>query len=123
MEFGLQLGRIDIGRARDVAQAAEALGFHALLVPDHLAAEGPERQLDLHDLLYDAISDAGKPGYVSLANVAKLTDESFRAKVRFVRDEAQRLGRDGSIRISNLIFSFSDENTLRRLAEAVVSHV
>jgi len=246
MEFGLQLGRLDLGRVRDVAQAAEALGFQVLVVPDHLAAEGPERQFDPHDLLYDAmvqvallseatktvrvghlvlcnlfrhpaitaqgltsldhlsggrllaglgtgwterefamtgipfpdiatrlrmldealtcirslwrheettfagefyrfqnailfpkpvqqpqppillggggrgllrlaakhadivniISDAGKPGYVSLANVAKLTDDSFRAKVRFVREEAQRLGRDGkAIRISNVIFS------------------
>jgi len=52
------------------------------------------------------ISDAGKPGYISLANVAKLTNDSFRAKVRFVREEAQRHGRDpNAIEISNVIFS------------------
>jgi alkanesulfonate monooxygenase SsuD/methylene tetrahydromethanopterin reductase-like flavin-dependent oxidoreductase (luciferase family) len=59
-----------------------------------------------HADIVNIISDAGKAGYVSVANVAKLTDASFRAKVRFVREEAQRLGRDGAkIRISNVIFS------------------
>ena len=52
------------------------------------------------------ISDAGKPGYIKLANVAKLTDDAFTAKVKFLRDEAARHGRDGSkIRISNMIFT------------------
>jgi probable F420-dependent oxidoreductase len=246
MEFGLQLANLEWQQLRDMAQTAEGLGFHVLMVPDHIVAEGPERQYDPHFLAYDPmvevavisaatrtvrvghlvlcnlfrhpaitaqsltsldhlsggrliaglgtgwterefrmtgmpfpeigvrlrmldealscirslwtceettiagefyqlrdailwpkpvqqphppvllggggrgllrvaakhadivniISDAGKPGYVSLANVAKLTDESFRAKVRFVRDEAHRHGRDGqSIRISNVIFS------------------
>lgn len=246
MEFGLQLAGLEWAQLRDVAQAAEELGFQALLVPDHIVAEGPERQFDPHHLSYDAmvvvaalsaatkmarighlvlcnlfrhpvitaqgltsldrlsggrliaglgtgwterefrmtgipfpdigtrlrmldealscirslwtreettfpgefyqlrdailwpkpvqqphppillggggrgllrvaakhadivniISDAGKPGYISLANVAKLTDESFRAKVRFLREEAQRHGRDGrAIQISNVIFT------------------
>jgi probable F420-dependent oxidoreductase len=59
-----------------------------------------------HADIVNIISDAGKPGYVSLANIAKLTNESFRAKVRFVREEAQQHGRDGgAIKISNAVFS------------------
>lgn len=246
MEFGLQLANLGWDKLRDVAQMAEGLGFGALLVPDHIVAEGPERQFDPQFLAYDPmilaaiiseatkrarvghlvlcnlfrhpaitaqsltsldhlsggrliaglgtgwterefrmtgitfpdiatrlrmldesltcirslwmneettfagefyqfkdailwpkplqqphppillggsgkgllriaakhanivniISDAGKPGYIALANVAKLTDESFRAKVRFVREEAERHGRDAkAIQISNVIFT------------------
>jgi len=246
MEFGLQIANMEWQQLRDTAQEAEGLGFQTLLVPDHIVAEGPERQFDPHFLSYDVmiqvallaeatkkarvghlvlcnlfrhpvmtaqsltsldrlsngrliaglgtgwterefkmtgisfpdigtrlrmldealtcirslwtnehttvagefyqfdesilwpkpvqqphppillggggkgllrvaakhadivniISDAGKPGYIKLANVAKLTDESFQAKVKFLRDEAARHGRDGSkIRISNVIFS------------------
>jgi probable F420-dependent oxidoreductase len=246
MEYGLQLGNLDWQRLRDVAQAAEGLGFEVLMVPDHIVMEGPERAFDPHHLSYDPmlmvavlsqatkkvrvghlvlcnlfrhpvitaqslasldglsggrliaglgtgwterefrmtgmpfpdigtrlrmldealtcmrslwtneettfagefyrlhdcilwpkpvqqphppillggggkgllrvaakhadvvniISDAGKPGYIKLANVAKLTSDAFTAKVRFVREEAARHGRDGrAIRISNVIFS------------------
>jgi len=246
MEFGLQIANLEWSQMRDVAQAAEGLGFGALLVPDHIVAEGPERQYDAHHLSYDAmvqvailseatkhvrvghlvlcnlfrhpaitaqgltsldrlsggrliaglgtgwterefqmtgipfpeigarlrmldealtcirslwtreettfsgefykmqdailwpkpvqqphppillggggrgllrvaakhadivniISDAGKPGYIKLENVAKLTNDSFRAKVRFLREEAGRVGRDPkAIQISNAIFS------------------
>src|SRR5205814_1951381 len=41
------------------------------------------------------ISGTGRTGYIALAEVSKLTDESFRAKVRFAREEAARLGRHG----------------------------
>lgn len=59
-----------------------------------------------HADVVNIISDAGKPGYIKLANVAKLTDDAFTTKVRFVREEAARHGRDGAaIRISNVIFS------------------
>jgi probable F420-dependent oxidoreductase len=59
-----------------------------------------------HADIVNIISDAGKPGYIALSNVAKLTDESFRAKTRFLREEAQRHGRDGrAIQISNVIFT------------------
>ena len=58
-----------------------------------------------HADIVNIISDAGKPGYISLANVAKLTDDNFRSKVKFLRDEAQRIGRDPrAIQISNVIF-------------------
>jgi probable F420-dependent oxidoreductase len=51
------------------------------------------------------IQDAGKPGHISLENVKKLTDQAYRAKVSFVREEARRAGRDPqAIRISNAIF-------------------
>jgi len=43
MEFGLQLAGLEWPHLRDVAQAAEGLGFEILLVPDHIVAEGPER--------------------------------------------------------------------------------
>jgi probable F420-dependent oxidoreductase len=246
MEFGLQIVNVEWQQLRDIAQAAEGLGFGALFVPDHVVAEGPERQYDPHHLSYDSmiqvailseatktarighlvlcnlfrhpvmtaqslssldrlsggrvlaglgtgwterefrmtgipfpeigprlrmldealtcmrslwtreettfsgefyqlrdailwpkpvqqphppillggsgkgllrvaakhadvvniISDAGKPGYIKLENVAKLTEDSFRSKIRFVREEAQRHGRDGqAIQISNVIFS------------------
>ena len=52
------------------------------------------------------ISPTGKTGYIALAEVSKLTDESFRARVRFVREEAARHGRDGkAIKISQTIFT------------------
>jgi probable F420-dependent oxidoreductase len=246
MEFGLQLANMEWPQLRDTAQAAEGLGFHALMVPDHIVAEGPERSYDPHHLSWDPmielavlseatkkirighlvlcnlfrhpaitaqsltsldrlsggrliaglgtgwterefqmtgipfpeigarlrmldealtcmrslwtreettiqgefyqlrdailwpkpvqqphppillggggkgllrvaakhadivniISDAGKPGYIKLENVAKLTEDSFQAKVRFVRDEARGHGRDPrTLRISNAIFS------------------
>jgi probable F420-dependent oxidoreductase len=246
MEYGLQLVNMDFARLRDVAQAAEGLGFGALLVPDHIVAEGPEHQFDPHHLSWDSmvvvavlaeatkrarvgqlvvcnlfrhpvittqsfnsldhlsggrliaglgtgwterefnmtgiafpeidarlrmldealdcmrrlwtqeettfsgefyrlkdailwpkpvqkpkppillggggkgllriaakhadivniISDAGKPGYIKLANVAKLTNDRFREKIQFLRDEAKRLGRDPrAIKISNVIFT------------------
>jgi probable F420-dependent oxidoreductase len=246
MEFGLQLAGLEWPQLKDVAQAAEGLGYQALLVPDHIVAEGPERQFNPQQILYDAmvevavlaeatktvrighlvlcnlfrhpaitaqgltaldrlsngrliagigtgwterefkmtglpfpdiatrlrmleealtcmrslwtqaettfagefyqfqdailwpkpmqqphppillggggkgllrlaakhadivniISDAGKPGYISLQNVAKLTDDSFRTKIRFLREAAAEHGRDGSaIQISNVIFT------------------
>jgi probable F420-dependent oxidoreductase len=59
-----------------------------------------------HADVVNIISDAGKPGYIKLENVAKLTDDSFTSKVAFLRAEAARHGRDGkSIRISNMIFT------------------
>ena len=59
-----------------------------------------------HADVVNIISDAGKPGYIKLENVAKLTDDAFTSKVRFLRDEATRHGRDGKkIRISNMIFT------------------
>lgn len=59
-----------------------------------------------HADVVNIIADTGKPGYIKLENVAKLTDDAFTSKVRFLRDEAARHGRDGKkIRISNMIFT------------------
>jgi probable F420-dependent oxidoreductase len=59
-----------------------------------------------HADVVNIIADAGKPGYIKLENVAKLTDDAFTSKVRFLREEAARHGRDGKkIRISNMIFT------------------
>lgn len=59
-----------------------------------------------HADVVNIIADAGKPGYIKLENVAKLTDDAFTSKVKFLREEAARHGRDGKkIRISNMIFT------------------
>jgi probable F420-dependent oxidoreductase len=67
------------------------------------------------------IADAGKPGHISLANVRKMTDDAYRAKVKFVREEAKRAGRDpGAIRISNFIFTLTvtdSREATRKMAE------
>lgn len=44
MEFAVQLGAVPIDRLADVAREVESLGFHTIYFPDHLLAEGPERQ-------------------------------------------------------------------------------
>ncbi len=53
MEFGIQLSNMQAARFAQVAQAAEELGFDSVLFPDHLVSEGPERQLNPRDLVYD----------------------------------------------------------------------
>ena len=45
MDCALQIGWTDITGLRDMAQAAEGLGFSTIYFPDHLVAEGPERQV------------------------------------------------------------------------------
>jgi probable F420-dependent oxidoreductase len=52
------------------------------------------------------IPAAGKLGHISLETVRQMTDESFSKRVRFVREEAKRLGRDPeTIKGSNFIFN------------------
>jgi probable F420-dependent oxidoreductase len=59
-----------------------------------------------HADIVNLIADVGRPGRITLEELQRLTDESFRAKVAFVREEARRLGRDpGAIRVSNGIFT------------------
>jgi probable F420-dependent oxidoreductase len=55
MEFGIQFSNMEPAKLRDMAQAAEALGFDAIVFPDHLVAEGPERQVEANALMYDAM--------------------------------------------------------------------
>lgn len=55
MEFGVQIGSTEFGEMKDLAQAAEALGFGVLMIPDHIVYEGPEKQVDAGWLSYDAM--------------------------------------------------------------------
>jgi probable F420-dependent oxidoreductase len=51
------------------------------------------------------IPGAGKRGHIAMADVQTLTDDEFSERMRFTRDEANRLGRDGAaIRGSNFVF-------------------
>jgi alkanesulfonate monooxygenase SsuD/methylene tetrahydromethanopterin reductase-like flavin-dependent oxidoreductase (luciferase family) len=51
------------------------------------------------------IPDAGKRGYISMEVAKRMTNDSFREKVSFMRDEAKRLGRKpDAVRISNFVF-------------------
>lgn len=59
-----------------------------------------------HADVLNIIAPVGAPGYISTAEIGRLTDEAFRERVRFVREEARRHGRDGAaIRISNVAFT------------------
>jgi len=59
-----------------------------------------------HAEALNIISGIGKEGYISMAGVGKLTDATFKQKVRFVREEAKRLGRDGGrIAMSQTVFT------------------
>jgi len=57
-EYGFQLFGMEPAKVRDLAQAAEGLGYDLVVFPDHLIIEGPERQYDPHTLLYDSMSVA-----------------------------------------------------------------
>jgi len=70
MEFGLQISNVEWQQLRDTAQEAEGLGFQTLLVPDHIVAEGPERQFDPHFLSYDV-----------MIQVAQLAEATKKARV------------------------------------------
>ena len=51
------------------------------------------------------IPDAGKAGHISIEQVKRMNDDSFREKIQFTRDEAKRFGRKPeAIKVSNFIF-------------------
>jgi probable F420-dependent oxidoreductase len=57
-----------------------------------------------HADVVNIVSETGKQGYISLAQAAKLTDESFREKIRFLHGEAAAAGRDPkAVRVSGMI--------------------
>lgn len=57
-----------------------------------------------HADVVNIVADTGRAGYIAIANAVKLNDEAFREKVRFLRAEATRAGRDGAaIRMSAMI--------------------
>jgi probable F420-dependent oxidoreductase len=52
------------------------------------------------------IAGTGRTGYIAMSEVGKLTDSTFRSKVRFLRDETEREGRDPrSIAVSQTLFT------------------
>jgi alkanesulfonate monooxygenase SsuD/methylene tetrahydromethanopterin reductase-like flavin-dependent oxidoreductase (luciferase family) len=71
------------------------------------------------------LPDAGKPGKVSLDNVKKMTDESFRKRIDFVREEAKRRGRDlTAIKFSNFIYNYmitDSKEATRQTAEMMAA--
>jgi probable F420-dependent oxidoreductase len=59
-----------------------------------------------HADVVNIISEVGRDGYIKMANVAKLDPASFQGKVRFLREEAARHGRDPkSIEVSDVCFT------------------
>lgn len=55
MEFGIQIGGVDLGEMKDLAARAEASGFGVIMIPDHIVYEGPEKQIDASWPSYDAM--------------------------------------------------------------------
>ncbi|HEV7734825.1 MAG TPA: TIGR03619 family F420-dependent LLM class oxidoreductase [Candidatus Binatia bacterium] len=59
-----------------------------------------------HADIVNVIVETGRTGYIALGEVAKLTDERFQSRVKFLRDCAREEGRDpGKIQISNVAFT------------------
>ena len=59
-----------------------------------------------HADVVNIISEVGRDGYIKMANVAKLDPASFQGKVRFLREEAARHGRDPkAIEMSDVCFT------------------
>jgi probable F420-dependent oxidoreductase len=54
MEFGLFLSQIDFAGVRESARAAEQMGFHLVVFPDHFVHEGPGGEYDPHAVAHDA---------------------------------------------------------------------
>ena len=76
-----------------------------------------------HADFVNIIPDAGKQGHISLDKVKQLTDAAYQEKIRFLREEAKRNGRNpDSIRISSFLFvvAVTDSQTAaRQLAEGM----
>jgi len=76
-----------------------------------------------HADVVSIVADTGRAGYIALANAIKLTEDTYRQKVSFLRAEADRAGRDGkAIRISGMIFT-AQLTESRAAAEAVVEGI
>jgi probable F420-dependent oxidoreductase len=72
-----------------------------------------------HADVVNIISDVGRRGYISFAGVGQLGDDPFRQRVRFVREEAARCGRDPkSVAISNVTFTTVVADTPAQAAES-----
>ncbi len=73
------------------------------------------------------VSDVGKVGYIKLADTNRFTDARFKEKVRFLRQEAARHGRDAkAVKISHVIFSpmLTDSSAAtRQMAETMAGMI
>ncbi len=76
-----------------------------------------------HADVINIISEAGKAGHISFEYIKRMTNETFREKVDFVRAEAKRHGRKpDAIQFSNGIFALTITDTReasRKTAEAM----
>jgi probable F420-dependent oxidoreductase len=70
-----------------------------------------------HADVVNLISDVGRAGYIRMAGLRTFTEERFLARARFLRDEAQRIGRDpAAIALSAVVFQlmFTDSPAATR---------
>ncbi len=76
-----------------------------------------------HADIINIIPDAGKQGHISIAQLKQMNDVGYQEKVRFVREEAVRHGRNpDAIRISSFLFAFNltdSQAAAQQMAEAM----
>ena len=76
-----------------------------------------------HADFVNIIPDAGKQGHVSLQKVKEMNDLAYQEKIRFLREEAKRHGRDpDKIRISSFLFAVTltdSQAATRQMAEGM----
>jgi probable F420-dependent oxidoreductase len=76
-----------------------------------------------HADIVNIIPDAGKQGHISIAQLKQMNDVAYQEKVRFVREEAVRHGRNpDAIRISSFLFAFNltdSQAAARQMAEGM----
>jgi probable F420-dependent oxidoreductase len=76
-----------------------------------------------HADFVNIVPDAGKRGHISIEKLKEMTDAAYQEKIRFLREEAKRHGRDpNSIRISSFLFAFNltdSSAAARQMAEAM----
>jgi len=116
--FGLQIGNFELARLRDIGQAAEGLGFHALYVPDHIVHEGPET--DSPAATRGMAEGYGRmiglePEAVLCSPLALIgTPEECVAELR---------RRARAWEVTEFVFPYAGEETTRRLAEEVLARL
>ena len=76
-----------------------------------------------HADFVNIIPDAGKQGKISIGKVKEMIDATYQEKVRFLREEAKRYGRNpDTIRVSSFLFAFNLTDTTaaaHQMAEAM----
>ncbi|HTY53812.1 MAG TPA: LLM class flavin-dependent oxidoreductase [Candidatus Binataceae bacterium] len=59
-----------------------------------------------HGDAINLIAETGKAGRITIEEIKRLTNDAFREKISFVREEAKKFGRDpGKIVVSNVVFN------------------